>query len=75
MINFRLTFKSQNILGCPSINVVNIKILSISISSPTLFLTPAYLPNFDNLHHSYRSTQYIQINSKIHTLNGSIDKE
>ena len=53
MINYRLTFKSQNILGCPSINVVNIKILSISISSPTLFLTPAYLPNFDLPHTIY----------------------
>ena len=59
MINYRLTFKSQNILGCLSINVVNIMILSISISSPTLFLTPAYLPNFDNLHHLYRQTMYI----------------
>ena len=58
MINYRLTFKSQNILGCPSINVVNIKILSISISSPTLFLTPAYLPNFDYLHHTIYIDQH-----------------
>ena len=66
MINYRLTFKFQNILGYLSINIVNIKILSISISSPTLFLTPAYLPNFDYIHNIYRSTQYIQINIMIH---------
>ena len=66
MINYKLTFKSQNIHGCLSINIVYIKILSISISSPTLFLTPAYLPNFDYIHNIYRSTQYIQINCMIH---------